>query len=145
MTPAEELIATIYVSSANGPLSENEILEILRVARQNNERLNVTGMLLYREGNFLQVLEGPASAVDHILSKVKQDYRHHGVIVMSRRSITERQFPDWRMAFRNMSKGAPEEAGYSTFLESDFEGDEESSEQSQLVYRLLRRFKEDMR
>jgi hypothetical protein len=145
LAPVEQLVAAVYVSSARKALSEDEILEILRVARRNNERVNVTGMLLYREGNFLQVLEGPASAVDHIVAKIKRDPRHHGVIVISRRNITERHFSDWRMAFRNMSKSLPVEQGYSPFLEPDFEDDREIGEQSQLVYRLLRRFKDDMR
>jgi hypothetical protein len=48
------------------------------------------------------------------------------------------------MAYRNMSKGSPTGEGYSPFLEPGFD-DDEVGEQSQLVFRLLRRFKEDMR
>ena len=145
IAPVEQLVAVVYVSSSSRPMREDEILEILRVARINNEKLDVTGMLLYREGNFLQVLEGPASAIDSLIHKIKRDPRHQGVILMSRKNIDERQFADWRMAFRNMSKDAAVEADYSPFLEQDFEMDEEVGEQSQLVFRLLRRFKEDMR
>ena len=53
LAPVEQLAAAVYVSSAVRPLTEDEILDILLVARQNNERLGVTGMLLYRDGNFL--------------------------------------------------------------------------------------------
>ena len=145
IAPVEQLVAVVYVSSSSRPMREDEILEILRVARINNEKLDVTGMLLYREGNFLQVLEGPASAIDSMIQKIKRDPRHQGVILMSRKNIDERQFADWSMAFRNMSKDAGAEPAYSPFLESDFEMDDEVGEQSQLVFRLLRRFKEDMR
>ncbi len=104
-------------------------------------------MLLYRDGNFLQVLEGPAGVVDSLIQKIKRDPRHNGVILMSRKAIEERQFGDWSMAFRNMSKDASGEHGYSPFLEPDFDedDDDEAGEESQLVFRLLRRFKEDMR
>jgi hypothetical protein len=145
IAPVQQLVAAVYVSSAYGMLPEQEILEILRISRLNNERHDITGMLLYRDGNFLQVLEGPAAAVDKALEKIKRDPRHHGVILMSRRSVEERQFADWTMAFRNMSRNGAGEEGYSPFLEPDFEDDEEAGEQSQLVYRLLRRFKADMR
>jgi len=144
LAPVDQLVAAVYVSSASRPLRDDEILEILRVARLNNEKLDITGMLLYREGNFLQVLEGPAEAVDSMIQKIKRDSRHQGVILMSRKHIDERQFADWSMAFRNMSKDSSVEKGYSPFLETDFD-DDEIGEPSQLVFRLLRRFKQDMR
>ena len=144
LVPAEQLVAAVYVSSAVRPLTEDEILDILLVARQNNERLGVTGMLLYRDGNFLQVLEGPASVVDSLIQRIRRDPRHAGFILMSRTYIEERQFQEWSMAFRNMSKDVTSKDGYSPFLESDFD-DDETGEQSQLVFRLLRRFKQDMR
>jgi hypothetical protein len=144
VAPVEQIVAAVYVSAATDLFREDEILEILRLARLNNEKLDITGMLLYREGNFLQVLEGPASAVDSLIQKIKRDPRHQGLILMSRKKIDERQFADWRMAFRNMSKDGTGDQGYSPFLEPNFE-DDEAGEQSQLVFRLLRRFKEDMR
>jgi hypothetical protein len=144
LAPVEQLAAAVYVRSAVRPLTEDEILDILLIARQNNERLGVTGMLLYRDGNFLQVLEGPASVVDSLIQRIRRDPRHAGVIVVSRKNIEERQFQEWSMAFRNMSKDVTSQEGYSPFLESDFD-DDETGEQSQLVFRLLRRFKQDMR
>jgi hypothetical protein len=140
----EQLVSAVYVSSAQKPMGEDEILEILQVSRQNNERRDITGMLLYRDGNFLQVLEGPASAIDDVIDRIKRDVRHHGLILMSRRGIEERQFSEWRMAFRNMSKTCMAEDGYSPFLEP-YSDEEDAEEGSQLVFRLLRRFKDDMR
>jgi hypothetical protein len=144
LAPVEQLVAVVYVSSATKHLEEDEILEILRVARRKNQELDITGMLLYRDGNFLQVLEGPASAVESLIQKIKRDHRHQGLILMSRKNIDERQFADWSMAFRNMSKNCSHEEAFNPFLEADFE-DDEVGEESELVFRLLRRFKEDMR
>jgi hypothetical protein len=138
-----QLTAAIYVSSAHRPLREDEILEILRVARQRNEQLSITGLLLYREGNFLQVLEGPVSSVDALLDTIERDPRHHGMIVLSHVKIEERQFSDWRLAFRALSKKGAATEGYSPFVEADYA--DEESEQAQLAYRLLKRFKQDMR
>jgi hypothetical protein len=144
LAPVDQLVAAVYVSSATRHLEEGEILEILRVARANNEKLGITGMLLYRDGNFLQVLEGAFSAVDGLIQKIKRDPRHQGFILMSRRNIEQREFADWSMAFRNMSKKCSVEPGYSPFLQSDFDA-EDLGEESHLVFRLLRRFKADMR
>lgn len=147
LAPVEQLVAAVYVSSATRHLSEDEIIGILRSAREHNEKSGVTGMLLYRDGNFMQVLEGPAGVVDSLIQKIKRDPRHQGIILMSRKPIEERQFGEWSMAFRHMSKDASAENGYSAFLEPTFddEADDETGEESQLVFRLLRRFKEDMR
>ncbi len=144
LAPVEQLVAVVYVSSATKHLEEHEILEILSVARRKNQELDITGMLLYRDGNFLQVLEGPAGAVESLVQKIKRDHRHQGLILMSRKNIDERQFGDWTMAFRNMSKDCAGIEGCSPFLASDFE-DDEVGEESELVFRLLRRFKQDMR
>jgi hypothetical protein len=144
IAPVESLVSAVYVSSAAKPMAEEEILELLRIARAKNERLGITGMLLYREGNFLQVLEGPASAIDQVIDKIKKDPRHKGLILMSRKPVEERLFPEWQMAFRNMNKTPGADQGRSPFLDLG-SADEEVGEQSQLVYRLLRRFKQDMR
>jgi hypothetical protein len=129
--PVEQLVSTIYVSSARRRMSTDEMNELLRIARRNNEQLGITGMLVYRDGNFLQVLEGPAAPVDSVLAKIKLDPRHDGVITMSRKSIEERQFAEWPLAFRDMGRVCDESE------------DEEGQEGARLVFRLLRQFKEE--
>jgi hypothetical protein len=140
--PVDQLVSLVYVSSAVQKMQDDEILEILRLSRQKNERQEVTGMLLYRDGNFMQLLEGPAGAVDALIATIKRDPRHHGLILMSRQAIGERLFAGWSMAFRNMSQTPI--PGYSSFLETDTLH-EETGEQSQLVYRLLRSFRTHIR
>jgi len=146
ITSVDQLVSAVYVSSGRRDLKDEDILEILRAARQNNKERNITGMLLYRAGNFLQVLEGPSAAVDELIRKIKRDPRHHGVILMSRRNIQERQFGEWSMAFRDQNNVAAAEEGYSSFLDpTSRELEDEMDEGSQIIYRLLRRFKEGMR
>ena len=48
----------IYVSTAVRLLNKDELVEILNVSREKNARLNITGLLLYKDGNFMQLLEG---------------------------------------------------------------------------------------
>ena len=52
------MYSLIYVSIATKPFSAAELVDLLKHARRNNEKAEVTGMLLYKEGNFMQALEG---------------------------------------------------------------------------------------
>lgn len=59
-------------------------------------------MLLYKDGNFMQVLEGPDTAVKERFDRISQDPRHKGVIVLLKEQVANRQFPDWSMGFQNL-------------------------------------------
>ena len=65
-----------YSSAAVAPFSERELTELLTIARVNNGRLGVTGMLLYHEGSFLQALEGDERVLDVLFTKISKDKRH---------------------------------------------------------------------
>ena len=52
----EEIRQIVYASAATRPLSPQELADILLIARGKNEDDQITGMLLYRRGHFLQDL-----------------------------------------------------------------------------------------
>ncbi|NJO83577.1 MAG: BLUF domain-containing protein, partial [Blastochloris sp.] len=45
-------------------MTDDQLREILVKARDKNRRLNVTGMLLYRDRFFIQALEGEQEVVE---------------------------------------------------------------------------------
>lgn len=98
-----DLRQVVYVSSARRKFSAEEITSLLDVSRRNNARDGITGMLLYRDGNFIQAVEGPAPAIEDLMNRLRRDETHHGMIVMIDRPIQERDFGDWTMGFRNIS------------------------------------------
>lgn len=111
------LINLIYGSSATRDMSKTDLVEILTTARENNAILNVTGMLLFKGGNFMQVLEGEADTVDALYARIQQDPRHHQLLLISRRPVESRHFAQWEMAFTNLDDLDPADlAGYSDFL-----------------------------
>lgn len=61
----------IYVSSATAPFTEQQLEELLQESRRNNLSADITGMLLYREGKFMQTLEGPEVAVKKLGEKIR--------------------------------------------------------------------------
>ncbi|HEY5718903.1 MAG TPA: BLUF domain-containing protein, partial [Gammaproteobacteria bacterium] len=60
------LYRLIYVSSATVELSLVQLNQLLQRARTKNAALEITGLLLYCDGSFLQLLEGPQGAVEQL-------------------------------------------------------------------------------
>ena len=91
----------IYMSSATKKLTEEEINLLLLKARHYNIQHGITGVLLYIEGDFLQVLEGRKDAVMTLFEKIKKDVRNKVVIIVHEGEKEKRNFPDWSMGFHS--------------------------------------------
>jgi hypothetical protein len=116
------LIHLIYVSSAIKEQSDADLDAILATAVHNNTKNNITGMLLYAGGNFLQVLEGEETAVDKTFSFIEKDARHHGIIVIEHDPIPTRSFEQWSMGFHRLNEDdALEKPGYAPFFKEGFD------------------------
>lgn len=98
------MIRLIYISNAVNPLSKSELLAILTKSRSNNRERNITGVLLYSDQTFVQVLEGDERIVDRVFEIIKKDRRHHNVNIIERIPITAREFPDWSMGFEELDE-----------------------------------------
>jgi hypothetical protein len=99
-----ELIQCIYASAATRDFEPEALAELLQVARENNAKLGLTGMLLYAEGSFFQVLEGPTVVVDDLYAKIERDQRHAQVTQIIREPISKRYFDAWTMGFYQVSR-----------------------------------------
>ena len=94
----------IYVSKETDPMSKSDLERLLETSKANNKDLNVTGMLLYVEGRFFQVLEGEDQVLDYIFSKIKKDTRHKNIILVARGILDRRIFSRWSMRFNSITK-----------------------------------------
>lgn len=137
------LFYLVYVSSGVKLFSAPELVELLTKSRARNSEAGITGMLLYKDGNFMQVLEGEKEAVLSLHTKIHNDSRHRGLITLLQGELAEREFPDWSMAFRDMSK-ANVLSGYSEFLNSS-RTDVGFKSDPMRCRRLLMTFKKNMR
>jgi hypothetical protein len=99
-----QLIQCIYASAAGRDFECEKLLELLQAARENNARLGLTGMLLYAEGSFFQVLEGPVDVVDALYTKIERDRRHCQVTQIIREPIPRRYFDAWTMGFYKVTR-----------------------------------------
>ena len=139
------MLRLIYVSSAASIFSEQQLKELLIECRTNNSVRNITGMLLYKDGNFMQALEGEADAVTATHQRIASDQRHRGMITILTEAISERSFPDWSMGFENLDDADLQDLpGYSDFLNTSLVSPE-FAENPDRCRSLLLSFKRNMR
>lgn len=98
------MIHLIYCSATSRELSTKELEEILEQSRANNAKAGLTGMLLYEDGAFFQVLEGEAEAVETLYGKIEQDERHTRVMKLIAEPIEEREFGEWTMGYPKVTR-----------------------------------------
>jgi hypothetical protein len=98
-----------YFSAAASQFRYPDLRDIIDISVANNKKLGVTGLLCYRERNFLQFLEGEKDVVEELYDKIKQDPRHTGVSTMLSEPIEKRVFDKWYMALRNVDDFEAEE------------------------------------
>lgn len=108
----------IYMSDLVGR-RESELASILESANRHNQRNGITGMLLYSEGNFLQVLEGEPDAVDATYQRICLDPRHRNIMLLQEEPVNQRDFAQWSMGYKRLSpedvQKFPESAPYFKF------------------------------
>jgi len=110
-----------YVSTAVHLMSTDELTEILDQARAINQDAGVTGLLLYKDRSFVQVLEGEESTVREIYGRILVDPRHTRVTTLFDEPLARRDFGDWSMGFvRPSDEELAGVEGYSHFLERDY-------------------------
>lgn len=78
-------------------LSNQDLEQIVSASKERNLTEGITGILIYHDGSFLQVLEGASSALARTMARIESDSRHRSVITLLRKPITEREFGQWSM------------------------------------------------
>ncbi|SEQ07393.1 BLUF domain-containing protein [Microlunatus flavus] len=123
------LYSLAYESQASVPFTESDLLDLLARSRANNARLDVTGILLYRQGTFLQVLEGARDQVEGLYATISADSRHHAVDTVLVEDRASRRFPEWTMGFADVDGHLGDVDGFNDVLSSVQGPDGEDSPQ----------------
>ena len=114
-----------YVSTEAIKFSDEALVALLGEARSANTDRDVTGLLLYREGSFYQVLEGSEAAVMATFRDIEGDPRHKEVRVLFDGETDAREFADWQMGFLNLDGVDMDTlSGFSDFMSRDAEPQE---------------------
>ncbi len=74
-----------------------DVDQIVQQSRHNNAVDGITGLLWYKDGMFLQVIEGPQSSVAATYARIANDPRHESLTILSDRPVEAREFGYWSM------------------------------------------------
>ena len=91
--------AISYVSTASSHLEDSEIDKILHHSEKYNNQEDLTGLLLYSEGNFFQILEGEKEKTQSLFNKIQKDNRHKNIIKLFERPIHKDAFDGYKSDF----------------------------------------------
>lgn len=97
----------VYISSARVDDLVSEVDQILTSSRRNNGAKSVTGVLLYAQGMFFQVLEGEKSVVEQVYSNIEHDSRHSDITSLLEQEVPKPRFADWAMGWSRVPDNHP--------------------------------------
>jgi hypothetical protein len=109
------LFQLIYVSTLVNPNPE-VVKEVLEVSVENNKRNEITGMMLYADGNIVQALEGEKAVVIDTFSRILTDTRHKGIFLLFEDAIATRDFAAWSMGYRQITKSGIEKSAAAAHI-----------------------------
>ena len=89
----------MYLSTARPGLSTDDLQHIVDVSRRQNAAARVSGVLLFGNGRFLQLLEGPGPAVERTYRRVLGDQRHRDAVLVYDGKGEPLRFTQWAMGF----------------------------------------------
>lgn len=92
----------LYSSVATSHLERSELIDIAEISQRNNIELGVSGMLIYNNREFLQLLEGPREKVVSLMNKISEDPRHASIRIIWQHDIENKGFEKWDMGFVDM-------------------------------------------
>ena len=109
----------VYGSRASEPMSDSALDALLLKARKSNGVEGISGVLLYAEQAFFQIIEGPEEAVQSLSKKIIRDRRHIQIETLRFEQKTQRDFPDWKMGYARLDN-SPLPDGYFPLLNRFF-------------------------
>jgi hypothetical protein len=95
----DSLINIVYLSRADDSFRSRDLRHALKLAAsQYNGQHDITGLLIYSRGIFVQVIEGPETAVRSLYADICVDSRHSEIELLCDAMIPLRRFSEWSMA-----------------------------------------------
>ena len=94
-----ECYSIAFSSVATVDFSEAALLQLLKQACSLHEQAGLTGVLMYGNGRFMQVMEGCPAAVRSVYARIATDPRHGRLEKLADGPVARREFTGWRMSF----------------------------------------------
>ena len=99
MPKPKDLVELSYLSEAVSDMSFLGLMRLLESARAFNQKNGISGILLYDNQQFAQIIEGERTSVMKAWKRIQEDKRHHRVELLEIKEISEKSYPDWLLRF----------------------------------------------
>jgi len=139
------LYEILYSSSAKEKFSAEGIKFLLKQCFENNKVHGITGCMIYKKREFIQVIEGEKKSVIDLFEKIKSDSRHTQINIIWEGLTEKRSFEGWLMGFYNFDElNKKEIEGFSNILKEGMASAAPTDSKS-TASRLFELLSEDMR
>ena len=88
-----------YSSACTSKMTSDMLNDIFCTSQENNQRDGISGVLMYHDRIFFQVIEGPEGAVTSLYRRLQADPRHTSLALIWDGNIDKRSFGDWAMGY----------------------------------------------
>ena len=99
MPKPKDLVELSYLSEAVSDMSFLGLMRLLESARAFNQKNGISGILLYDNQQFGQIIEGERASVMKAWKRIQEDKRHHRIELLEIREISERSYSEWLLRF----------------------------------------------
>lgn len=134
------MIQLIYVSKATQEFSFEELAALLEGGRARNKVRGLSGMIVFHEGWFLQMLEGDAGIVDPLFEKISKDERHTHIRLLLRREIDAPRFDS--LSFGLCGTNEKERSRYPGLFEFEMVTHPFGEDESDSAHQLFLKFRD---
>jgi len=97
-----ELVQLIYVSQQAIGFNPDSLIQLARRSAERNQERDLSGVLLYCSGTFMQLLEGDSAIVQGAYQTISKDPRHSDVQQLLLKNVDKRMCPTWSMGLMNV-------------------------------------------
>ncbi|QXP59637.1 BLUF domain-containing protein [Olleya sp. HaHaR_3_96] len=87
----------IYTSQSTKQFNKRDLLDLLHDSRAFNTMDNISGVLMHKNGLFLQIIEGKSKDLENLIERLRRDTRHNNLKIIDDQSIEDRTFANWSM------------------------------------------------
>jgi len=101
----------MYISDYARPLNHlgRDLDDILQTAQSNNAVQDITGVLFFDNGKFIQILEGDEDNLQSLITQIKKDDRHNNFKLLINEPIAKREMHDWNMKAFDLADHEPQD------------------------------------
>lgn len=136
------LFQLLYLSRTRLDWTEPELAALAARAQDRNTSDGLTGLLLYGNGHFLQLLEGRRQPLLLTYDRIARDARHTDLRVLLDAPIARRTFPRWAMGLLNLDVSGEVDRDRFTRIIRAFPAGQGPVGNSKLALQLLKEFRD---